>query len=307
MNRCPITYEMCEESYTKRGLALLSKKLQRLVPFPFTAQEQLELALQYASKISIQGVQPKLSVVLNVTKECFETVEKGGTFILKPPHHLYEQLPQNEDLSMRLAAVVGIEVPLHGLIYNMDGTLTYFIKRFDRVGRKGKFSVEDFSQLLGYSRETKYESSMEKLIAVIEMHCSFPLLEKIQFFRRVIFNFLIGNEDMHLKNFSLINNGSKVTLSPAYDLLNSTIVLKATEEIALPLRGKKSHLNRFDFFDYFGKERLKLTPTILEQEWDRFVKARSTWDTLLKQSFLTDEKRSLYTAVLQERWDRLSL
>lgn len=132
--------------------------------------------------------------------ECFEIVELGGTFILKPPHPIYDELPQNEDVTMRLAKSVGIEVPFHGMIYNIDDSLTYLIKRFDRLPRGHKVATEDFSQLMGHSRDTKYESSMEKLIPVIEKHCTFPLLEKMKLFRRTLFNFLVGNEDMHLKN-----------------------------------------------------------------------------------------------------------
>ncbi len=237
MNRCPITYEICKnKKYSVQGLRLLSRNLSELHDFPFTSKEQLELSMKYASKISIQGVQPKLSVKLNSSKGRFEIVERGGTFIFKPPHHIFEELPQNEDLTMRLAALVGIEIPIHGMIYNIDGSLTYFIKRFDRIGRGHKLAVEDFSQLSGYTRDTKYDSSMEKVISVIEKHCTFPLLEKIKFFRLAIFNFLVGNEDMHLKNFSLIRRNNKVELSPAYDLVNSCIVIDSREEIALPLR-----------------------------------------------------------------------
>src|SRR5208282_995547 len=116
-----------------------------------------------------------------------------------------------------------------------------------------KVGVEDFSQLLGHTRDTKYESSMEKLIPVLEKHATFPLLEKIKLFRLVLFNFLVGNEDMHLKNFSLIRDKQRVELSPAYDLINTTIAIHAKEEIALPLRGKKSRLTSTDLIDYYGK------------------------------------------------------
>ena len=136
MNRCPITYDLCgEKHYSERGLKMLSRHLKNLREVPYTAKEQIELAMRMAGKLSIQGVQPKLSVQLNTKNEGFEAVETGGTFILKPPHQVYEELPQNEDLTMRMAAMVGIEVPMHGMVYNIDGTFTYFIKRFDRLTR----------------------------------------------------------------------------------------------------------------------------------------------------------------------------
>lgn len=153
----------------------------------------------------------------------------------------YKEVPQNEDLTMGLAKAVEIEIPFHGLIYNIDNSLSYIIKRFDR-SRNQKIAVEDFSQLLGYSRDTKYEASMEKVILVIEKHCTFPVIEKLKLFRLVIFNFIIGNDDMHLKNFSLIRRENKVELTPAYDLLNTSIIMKTEEEIALPIRGKKKQI-----------------------------------------------------------------
>lgn len=308
MNRCPITYDLCEDDqrYSNKGLKLLSRSLKHLKDFPYTSKEQIELAAQYAAKLSIQGVQPKLSVALNVKQESFEIVEKGGQFILKPPHHIYEDVPQNEDLSMRLAKVVGIEVPLHGLIYNIDGSKSYIIKRFDRKG-VGKIAVEDFSQLLEYSRETKYESSMEQVVSVIENHCTFPFIEKLKLFRLVIFNFLIGNEDMHLKNFMLIRYPDKIELSPAYDLLNTTIIIQAHEEIALPIRGKKNKLKRSDFIDYFGIERLGLSKQLLENEFIEFSNALNLWKELLAVSFLSDKMRARYDELLKERFQRLEM
>lgn len=307
MNRCPITYQFCEDKYSEKGLKLLSPKLNELHDFPFTAKEQQELAIQQVTKISIQGVQPKLSVRLNVAEGKFEMVDREGTFIFKPPHQFFEELPQNEDLTMRLAQLVELEVPLHGMIYNLDSSLTYFIRRFDRLPRGHKLGVEDFSQLMGFSRDIKYESSMEKLIPVIEKHCTFPLLEKLKLFRLVIFNFLVGNEDAHLKNFSLIRREDKVELSPAYDLVNSSIVVRVREEIALHLRGKKSKLSRADLVDYFGKERLGLSHEVLEEELHRFKKASSSWDELLARSFLSPSYQDKYFAVLSERRSRLSL
>ena len=206
---------------------------------------------------------------------------------------------------MKLAGVVDIETPLHGMIYNIDGSLTYFIKRFDRVSRNQKVGTEDFSQLLGFSRDTKYDSSMEKVVSVLEKHCTFPVLEKIKLFRLVIFNFLVGNEDMHLKNFTLIRQKDKTELSPAYDLLNTTIVLNSKEEIALPIRGKKSKLTRSDFFDYFGSERLGLSKQVLEKEFVRFEKAIGSWQELLEKSFMSEKMKNRYRALILTRWERL--
>ncbi|MGZ3633392.1 MAG: HipA domain-containing protein [Parachlamydiaceae bacterium] len=258
--------------------------------------------MELATKLSVQGVQPKLSLKLNPEKELFEIVESGGTYILKPPHQIYAELPQNEDLTMKMASAIGLNVPLHGMIYNIDGSLSYWIKRFDRFRGK-KLAVEDFSQLLGDSRDTKYESSMEKVIGVLEKYCTFPAIEKLKLFRLVFFNFLVGNEDMHLKNFSLIHQKDRIELSPCYDLLNSTIVLKkAKEEIALPIRGKKSNLNDSDIIEYFGQERLGLPLILIKKEMLIFEKIIGKWNELIEKSFLSYDSQKKYKDLIVERW-----
>ena len=235
----------------------------------------------------------------------FEIVEKGGRFILKPPHQIYMEIPENEDITMRLANSVGIKVPFHGMVYNVDGSRSYFIQRFDRLAKGQKMAVEDFSQLLGCTRDTKYESSMEKVASVIETYCTFPLVEKIKLFRRTIFSFLVGNEDMHLKNFTLIRIGSKVELSPAYDLLNTTIALHSREELALPIRGKKSRLTYDDFVSYFGRERLKLSEEIVRKELNLFEGAQDSWRKILLNSFLSEPLQKAYGELVKSRLQRI--
>src|SRR5438105_718576 len=227
MKRCPITYEpISEGDYSTGGLRLLNNKLRSLEPLAYTAKEQREQAIERAGKMSIQGLQLKLSAVLKVKEGRFDVVDRNGRFVLKPPSTDFPQLPENEDLTMRLASAVGIEVPLHGLMYARDRSLTYFIRRFDRVGRT-RIPLEDFAQLSGANRDTKYESSMEKVAQVINLYCTFPAIERVKLFERTLFSFLAGNEDMHLKNFSLITDmRGRIDLAPAYDFVNSTIALK---------------------------------------------------------------------------------
>lgn len=249
--RCPITYEPCGDAlYAPAGLRKLSPRLEQLYPLAFTSEQLRREAVARAAKMSIQGVQPKVSAVLNVRQARFELVDRGGRYILKPQTLDYPEVPENEDVTMRMAARAGIETPLHGLLYTETLDLCYFIKRFDRVGRGKKVAVEDFAQLTGRSRDTKYDASMEQVGKVIDAFCTFPAVERVKLLRRTLFAYLTGNEDMHLKNFSLITRGEIVQLSPAYDLLNSTLALPgATEELALPLRGKKSNLKRTDLVD----------------------------------------------------------
>ncbi|MDD4190041.1 MAG: HipA domain-containing protein [Mangrovibacterium sp.] len=307
MNRCPITYTLCNENrYSEKGLRQLSPSLRTLALLDFSAEELRSEAMLRATKMSIQGVQPKLSAILNVKDGRFEIVDKNGRYILKPQHHIFQELPQNEDLTMRLAAGIGIEIPLHGLVCSKDNSLTYFVKRFDRKGQKDRIAVEDFAQLAGMSRDTKYNYSMEKLVKLVDDYCTFPAIEKSKLFKRVLFNFLTGNEDMHLKNYSIIVRNGKVELSPAYDLLNSTIVLKGNvEEIALSLKGKKSNLNRNILINYFGRERCNLTDKIIERTFDTIQKALSSWFELIDISFLSEEMKDRYRNLLQKRIDIL--
>jgi serine/threonine-protein kinase HipA len=251
-------------------------------------------------------VQPKLSAKLSIKEGEFEIVDTGGKYILKPQHHLYPEMPQNEDLTMRLASEIGLDVPLHGLIWSKDHSLTYFIKRFDRRGHNDKVPTEDFAQLAGMSRETKYDYSMEKVVTVIDDFCTFPSIEKLRLFKLTIFNYLVGNEDNHLKNFSIITEEGKVTLSPCYDLVNSTIEYKKQEEeIALPLKGKKKHLTRSLLVDYFGKERCELTSKSTDKVLETIFSAVPKWEELIDISFLSNEMKEKYHKLLGTRLAKL--
>jgi serine/threonine-protein kinase HipA len=308
MSRCPITYETCRGRYSSRGLRHLSLGLGKLEDFPFTADQQRREAAARAARMSIQGVQPKLSVRIVPSTGRLEVVDQGGRFILKPQHPLFPEVPENEDLTMRLAALAGIEVPVHGLVRCIDGSLSYLVRRFDRTGRREKLAVEDFAQLSGRTRDTKYDSSMEQLVKVVEAHCTFPVVEKTRLFSRTLFCFLTGNEDMHLKNFSLIVRGQKVELSPAYDLVNTTLVVAGTqEEVALPLKGKRRRLTRADWLDYWGRERLGLQARVLDRLVGDLAGAVPDMLALIDRSFLSADLRRRYRGLLLDRALRLGL
>jgi len=303
MNRCPITYELCgNDKYSEKGLRMIAPKLTHLNDLPYTAAELRQEAANRAKKLSIQGVQPKLSATISVVEQEFKIVDQFGTYIIKPQNDLFPELPQNEDVTMRMAKVFGLDVPFHGMLYAKDGSLSYFIKRFDRYGKGKKLATEDFAQLTGNTRDTKYRFTMEKLVPVIDEFCSFPAIEKADFFKRILFCFVTGNEDMHLKNFSLITKNGKTTLTPIYDFLNSSIAIKnPEEEIALTLKGKKSNLKASDFVDYYAKERLQLNEktitTILEQMHNTIPK----WKELLEISFLSDEMKEKYLLLMESK------
>jgi len=307
---CPITHQVFEaaegQRYSREGLRTLSPRLKGLARLPYTESEQLQEVVSRAGKMSVQGVQPKLSAVLNVKEEVFELVDRFGRFILKPPTEAYPHLPENEALTMHLARTAGIDVPDHGLIQGKDGSWTYFIRRFDRSGRKGKMAVEDFAQLTGQDRNTKYDASMEKVAGAVDRFTTFPMVENLDLFRRTIFFFLTGGEDMHLKNFSLITIKDRIRLTPAYDFLNSTIAIRnPVEEFALPLNGKKRNLTRRDLVEYFGQERLGLPEGVIREVLRSLEDAMQNWPAIIARSFLPQEQKDRYQALVQGRWERL--
>jgi serine/threonine-protein kinase HipA len=127
----------------------------------------------------LQGDQPKLSAVLNIKDGKFDIVDRKGRYILKPQHHIYPQMPENGDLTMLLAKSADLDVPVHGMIWAKDNSLAYFMKRFDRIDQKDKIPVEDFAQLAGLSRDTKYNYSMENVIRLVDRYCTLPAIDKM--------------------------------------------------------------------------------------------------------------------------------
>ena len=304
MARCPITLVEVPDgqTFSSEGLRSLHPRLRHLEPLEISHEEQLRQARLRADKMSIQGVQPKLSAVLDVASGRFRIVDHGGRYILKPNPPPFREVPENEALTMTLAARAGIEVPPHGLVPAVDGRFVYVVKRFDRTGRSGKIHVEDFAQLTGATRDTKYESSLERVAKVIQEFATFPVLEKEKLARRVLFCFLTGNEDMHLKNWSMVADRGLVGLSPAYDLLNSTLVLeRAVEESALPVRGRKRKLTGADWLDYYCRDRLGLGARILDGILSDFAAALPDWMDLIDRSFLSEPARVGYAELLRKR------
>ena len=309
MSRCPITYSLIEGSrYSPEGLKLLANGLSDIKTFEYTAEEQRKEAYYRASKMSIQGVQPKLSVKFNIKHEKFEIVDRAGRYILKPQHPYFPQMPENEDLSMRLAKEIGLEVPLHGMIWARDNTLSYFIKRFDRKAQNDKVPMEDFAQLAGKSRDTKYNYSMERVVKLVDKYCTFPVIEKVKLFKLVLFSFIIGNDDMHLKNFSIINRDGNIQLSPCYDLVNTIIEYKRPEdEIALPLRENKKNLTKKMLITYFGKEQCELNEKVIDKVLDSIVTAVPKWREEIGISFLSEDMKQKYLELLDSRLTRLEI
>lgn len=286
--------------------------LQKDAPvLSYTESELAELGLQVIrSSISVTGVQPKLSLDFEKEKENqaskrFTIVGLWGQYILKPPAENYPQLPETEDLTMHLAEIARVPVVPHSLIRLASGSFAYITRRIDRI-KGAKIHMEDLCQLTGKLTEEKYQCSYEQIAKAILQYSSFPVLDAIGLCEVLLFSFVTGNADMHLKNFSIIRTGQKeYRLSPAYDLVSTALVNPSDkEELALTLNGKKNKITKEDFIRFF--ERLAIEPQQQERLFSQMHKSADGWFAFIRQSFLTSEYQESYIAIIRERIRRLN-
>jgi serine/threonine-protein kinase HipA len=270
---------------------------------PFRATDVTREAQKMVGKMSISGVQPKLSVIHDPIKHQVLVVERGGLYILKPQTERFESIPENENLCMNIASTFGIEVPPHGLLPLLDGSFVYLVKRFDRLEDGSKLQQEDFQQLLQIG--DKYDGSYERIANYIKEHSSVPVLDLIRLFERALLFYTLGNGDAHLRNFSLLRSEEiGYQLSPAYDIVNSRLVLpEEQEEVCLSLQGKKNRLSGRDFFrlaEHFG-----LTRKQAENSLGRLHDLKSTIEAMIGESFLRTDLREGFLEIFRDRMTRL--
>jgi len=254
---------------------------------PFRATDVTREAQKMVGRMSISGVQPKLSVIHDPMKHQVLVVERGGLYILKPQTERFESIPENENLCMNIASTFGIEVPPHGLLPLLDGSLVYLVKRFDRLEDGSKLQQEDFQQLLQI--DDKYDGSYERIANYIKEHSSVPGLDLIRLFERALLFYALGNGDAHLKNFSLLRSEEiGYQLSPAYDIVNSRLVLPEEQEEV----GK-------DFFrlaEHFG-----LTRKQADNSLDRLHDLKSTIEAMTRGSLLRSDLREGFLGIFRDR------
>ncbi len=280
-----------------------TKKAPKL---PYTIDQMNELALSVVERsIAVPGVQPKLSMsLIEEAQDQRLTVvgALGGNYIFKPPSIEYPEMPQNEHITMLLAEYLKIKKVPSSLIRLKSGELSYITKRIDRKNNGSKVHMLDMFQIT--EAFDKYKSSMEKIGKAIGEFSSNTLLDKLIFFEITLFSFITGNNDMHLKNFSMIVGNSGWVPAPAYDLLNVSIVNpEDLEELALPLNGKKSNFVK-NHFDDFGSS-LGLTKKQIEGVFRRYDKNKKGMIEIIKNSFLSKEMQLNYIELLEERFTRL--
>lgn len=258
------------------------------------------------SQTSLTGVQPKLSLNLNKHDGTSRLTIVGlwGDYIFKPQTEDYIQLPENEDLTMHLAEAAKISVVPHSLIRMADGELGYITKRIDRTKNGEKVDMEDMCQLTLHPTEYKYKGSHEQIAKAIMQYCDMPKLELANYMQLLLFCFVTGNNDMHLKNFSIYRPKNIYQLAPAYDLLNIAIANPIDkEELALTLSGRKSKLQLKDFLK--AGEAMGLEEKVIMHLIGNMQKALPKWKMLIQSSFLTEEMKVKYEQLVTSRLERL--
>ncbi len=274
----------------------------------YTIDEMEELAQNIVeNSITVPGVQPKLS--LGFIKDVLQNENKGrltvvgalgGNYILKPQNKTFPEMPENEHLTMKMAEIFGISIVPSSLIRLKSGELSYITKRIDRKENGEKIHMQDMFQIT--EAFDKYRSSLEKIAKAISEYSSNTLLDILRFYEVILFSYITGNNDMHLKNFSLIRNNEDWEFSPAYDLLNVHLHLpEDKEETALTLAGKKSRLTKKDFIQLGLK--FNLSEKQISNSFKRLKKGEKKMLALIEKSFLTPKNQEEYKVMIISRLD----
>lgn len=306
MQRCLYCYQPLEQGQTDFHPQCSKKLFGTTTPpeLPYTKDDIESLALQVVrSQVTVTGVQPKLSVDLEKEangKKRFTIVGLWGKYILKPQTELYVNLPENEDLTMHLATMVNIKTVPHSLIRFKDGSLAYITKRIDHDKKKGKIPMEDMCQLTEKLTEQKYKGSHEQIAKIIMLHSAYPVLDLLTYFEVLLFCYLTGNADMHLKNFSLYKPANEYILAPAYDLLSTKLVLPDDkDELALTLNAKKRKLKKSDFNNLLNT--YKIDEKVIENIYEKYRKIVPQWLNFIDTSFLPQQMKEEYKSIINKR------
>lgn len=311
-NKCLYCYEPVDlghDFHTKCSMEFFETPTPPEMEYSLDQMDELAKSIVERS-VSVPGVQAKLSMSL-VKEIKGKSVSRltvvgalGGRYIFKPPSESFPEMPENEHVTMRIAEAFGIRVVPSSLIRLASGELSYITKRVDRTKAGEKVHMIDMFQIT--EAFDKYKSSMEKVGKMLDSYSYNTLLDKIFYFELALYSFLSGNNDMHLKNFSMIESPSGWVLAPAYDMLNVAVILpEDTEELALTLAGKKKKLKR-EQFELFGIA-LGLTDKQINGVFKRIVKNKSKALEWIDRSFLSGEMKTAYKEVLEARSMQLGL
>lgn len=258
--------------------------------FAYSMAELNELAKRLVlSHVSVPGVQAKLSVHLERAEHApdrLTLVGLDGNYILKLPTAQYPGLPESEHFAMTLARMCGIETAAFGLVRLESGALAYLTRRMDR--EDGVKHMIDFCQLTDRRTSRKYYGSHEQIARTIRRYATAAGTDVVRFFEVLLYSFLTGNSDMHLKNFSLLREHDGTwRLSPAYDLVPVKAILPTDmDDLALTVNGKNRKLHAGDF--KAAAATMGLTPEQNRRLTERMVASvRKNLDEATERSFLS--------------------
>ena len=319
LNICPSTLVEGFQTYSPAAVKLLfdGNPVSHILPFrsPNNEEAENEEYAKHVGRVSLSGVQPKAGLIIKGNQLVIPSEQERSRYILKPAPSSYALLerkdcPANEHLSMQLASqVYHIETAPNALCFFSDGEQAYITRRFDVAPDGSNYQQEDFASLAGLTKahggsDYKYSNlSYEECAEIIGKYTTAPSVEILKFFRMVVFNYLILNDDAHLKNFSLINRGDgEYHLSPAYDLINTSLHLYEPRIFALDkgLFHEGMHLTdtrtvtvtRVDF-EEFGR-RIGLATRLVKRELDNFATEQPLAKELINRSFLSDKLKKYY-------------
>ena len=316
MSKCLYCYQELEEGQVDFHPECSRKFFgSKTVPIlPYTRDNMSDLARQVIrTSASVTGVQAKMSLDVNRGSKNeparFTIVGLWGKYIFKPQSAKYPNLPELEDLTMKMAEIAHIRTARHTLIRLADGELGYLTLRMDR-GRKGeKISMLDMCQLTNRLTEHKYYGTYQQLAETIKKYSSAPMLDVQRFWEIVLFSWMTGNSDMHCKNFSLIDSGNgEYVLSPAYDLLAVLLAdPQDPEEMAMSfsLGGKKNGFNRNTFMSAFTQS--GIPATVADRMINRMAGYLPDWKRLISHSFLSEKMQIAYCSLLDKRREALEI
>lgn len=313
MNKCLYCYKPLADGEADYHKAC-ARKIFESTTVPtllYTRANIKELAREIVtSSTTVTGVQAKLSLDIarghSGEPQRFTIVGLWGRFILKPQTDRFANLPENEDLTMHMAEAAGIKTVPHSLIRFADGELCYITRRVDRTKKGAKIAMEDMCQLSERLTEDKYKGSYERIAKLICQYSSAPLLDVVNFWEVVLFSWLTGNADMHLKNFSIFRPADNYMLTPAYDLLSTALAMpEDDEELALTLNGKKKRIKREDFEKAMCDS--GMDEKAIANLFARFSKAITKWHELINASFLPTDLQETYHDKIDTMSRRISI
>lgn len=272
-----------------------------------TAKLKTVAITQLSEQKAVAGVQEKLSLHLDTSIKKRPRLTIIGYplgYILKPQTSKYKRLPEFEHTAMLLAELCGIETVPHGIVKLENGEFAYITKRIDRCGNN-KIHMEDFCQASGLTTKSKYKSNYTECIQLINKHSKNPQIDKVKLFRCLVFDFVIGNSDVHLKNFSFVmDDNGKLSLSPFYDLMPTKVILPTDrEELGMLLNGKKTSLTKKDF-DAFAIENEipELTKTKIINE---IISKQEEFFEIIENSLLDQNSKSKWKKLITSNIKRL--